>query len=124
VASLFGGSSARLIKEWHEGRVLLCTSATILREYESILKKFRFRGERVNKLIEELVSGNNCIVADKLPKGRWVEDDPEDDKFIAAALALGADYIISSDIHIKQAAPDAGVKVTGSGSVLKLLPDL
>ncbi len=125
VASLFGGNAGRLIDAWRagqagpEGKILFCVTPAVLREYENILTRFSFRGERLKNLLDDIREKKNLLIDENPPDGRWVEDDPEDDKFIACALAHGADLIVSSDTHIKDAAPGAGLTVCGSGEALK-----
>ena len=125
VASLFGGNAGRLIDAWRagqagpEGKIMLCVTPAVLREYENILTRFSFRGDRLTSLLDDIHNGRNILLDDNPPMGRWVEDDPEDDKFIACALAHGAGLIVSSDTHIKDAAPGAGLTVCGSGEALK-----
>ena len=119
VASLFGGNAGRLVDAWREGKLALCVTPAVLREYENILTRFSFRGERLKSLLDDIREKRNLLIDENPPEGRWVEDDPEDDKFIACALAHGADLIVSSDSHIKDAAPGAGIKVCGSGEALE-----
>ncbi len=119
VASLFGGSAGRLVEAWREGKVALCVTPAVLREYENILTRFSFRGEKLKTLLEDIRNQKNILLDENPPRGQWVNDDPGDDKFIACALAHGADRIVSSDIHLKEAAPGAGLIVCGSGEALK-----
>jgi len=119
VASLFGGNAGRLIEAWREGKVALCVTPSVLKEYEHILSRFSFRGDRLSSLLDDIHEKKNLLIDESPPEGRWVEADPEDDKFIACALAHGADFFVSSDIHLKEAAPGAGLIVCGSGEALK-----
>ena len=121
VASLFGGNAGRLLDAWREGKVVLCVTPAVIKEYENILSKFSFRGERLKTLLHDIRDGRNILLDENPPPGRWVESDPEDDKFIACALAHDAEAIVSSDIHIKEAAPEAGLTVCGSGQALKMV---
>ena len=126
VASLFGGNAGRLVDAWRGhgpvspgGNIFLCVTPAVLREYENILTRFSFRGEKLKTLLDDIHDGRNILVDENPPDGRWVEADPEDDKFIACALAHGAEIIVSSDIHLKEAAPGVGIKVCGSGEALR-----
>lgn len=119
VASLFGRSAGKLISAWRRGSITLCVTPAVLREYENILTRFSFRGDGPTLLLKDLSDGKHMLLDENPPEGRWVEDDPEDDKFIACALAHKAEYIVSSDIHIKESAPVAGLIVCGSGEALK-----
>ncbi|MCK4910038.1 MAG: PIN domain-containing protein [Thermodesulfovibrionales bacterium] len=126
VASLFGGNAGRLVEAWRghgpfypERIIFLCVTPAVLREYENILTRFSFRGEKLKNLLNDIRDGKNILLDENPPDGRWVKDDPEDDKFIACALAHGAEIIVSSDIHLKEAAPGAGLTVCGSGKALE-----
>ena len=119
VASLFGGNAGRLVEAWREGKVVLCVTPAVLKEYENILTRFSFSGERLQCLLDDIRNKRNLLIDENPPDGRWVEDDPEDDKFIACALAHGVEIIVSSDSHIKEAAPGAGLTVCGSVEALR-----
>lgn len=59
-----------------------------------------------------------CLFSSDTPKGRWVPFDPEDDKFIACALSLRAEYIVSSDHHLKELGLVEGARIVTPGEML------
>jgi putative PIN family toxin of toxin-antitoxin system len=120
VASLFQGSSVALIDLWLEGRITLCISATVVSEYLHVLRSFRFRKERLDLVVEALEKRKNCLFAESPPQGRWVLDDPSDNKFVSCALALGARYIVSSDVHLKRLGCVEGAEVVSSGEMVRI----
>jgi putative PIN family toxin of toxin-antitoxin system len=120
VASLFQGSSARLVDLWLEGSITLCLSGAVLREYLHVLRSFRFRKERLDQVVEALEGRKHCLFAESPPRGRWVKDDHSDDKFVSCALALGAGYIVSSDVHLKKLGHVEGTTVISSGDMLRI----
>jgi putative PIN family toxin of toxin-antitoxin system len=120
VASLFPGSSAALIDLWFEGVISLCISPAIVREYLHVLRSFGFRRDRLDLVVEALEERKHCLFAESPPQGRWVKDDPSDDKFVSCALALGARYIVSSDVHLKKLGHVEGTTVISSGEMLRI----
>ena len=57
----------------------------------------------------------------KIPKIENVSEDPDDNKFLACAIASGADMIISNDKHLLDLNSFEGIPVYPSGRALKLL---
>lgn len=117
VASLFKGSSRELVEHWLNGRISLCVSKPILGEYRNILSRFMFREDRAMRLLDALEAGEGCLEAAPPRGGGWVPDDPEDDKFVACALELGADFIVSSDGHLRGLREVEGIRVVTPGTV-------
>lgn len=55
--------------------------------------------EQINRFVNDLEM--MCVVVVTPPNvPRYVEDDPDDDSIIAAALQCGAGYVISEDRHL------------------------
>lgn len=117
VASLFEGKSAHLIDYWLSGVFTLCLSEEILDEYFRILSRFSFR-ERLSRITYALEKRAYCLYASDTPKGRWVPFDPDDDKFIACALSLRAEYIVSSDHHLKALGLVGGARIVTPGKMV------
>ncbi|MBI3660986.1 putative toxin-antitoxin system toxin component, PIN family [Candidatus Acetothermia bacterium] len=106
-ASLVAGSPpARIIDAWQEeGKYQLVVSPAILAElnevlfYPKIRQISRWTKEEVEALLKALerlaiqVPGKLSI--------KVIEADPDDDKFLIAAIEAKADYIISGDSHLK-----------------------
>ena len=57
----------------------------------------------------------------KMPKIENVSEDPDDNKFLACAIASGADMIISNDKHLLDLNSFEGIPVYTSGRALKVL---
>ena len=51
----------------------------------------------------------------------WIEDDPADNKFIACAISLHAEYIVSGDLHLKRAGKIGNVEIVPPGEMLSLI---
>lgn len=98
VSSFFGGKPRQVIDLWKTGRIILCLSADILDEYVRVLQRMGLEpaGE-LEELLDLLATSSNVAFIRQPPPVRVVAKDPEDDKFIACALALKASVIISGD---------------------------
>ena len=98
------GPSAQLIDRWREQRFILVTSPEIIAEIQRVLeypyisKKYKFSKSDVQSLLTLIA--HEAVVIPKLPAVHVIKDDPDDDKFLACALAARAEYIVSGDQHL------------------------
>jgi putative PIN family toxin of toxin-antitoxin system len=122
VSSFFGGNPRRIVDYWFSGKLILCVSRPILKEYFDVLGRFQFdREDLFEKLIRSLQQGLNTLFVDAPKAQDWIEDDPEDNKFIACAISLHAEYIVSGDPHLKRMGRIGGVEIVPPREMLKLL---
>ena len=103
VSSFFGGNPRKVIDHWFSGRLTLCLSRPILEEYFNVLGRFEFDDDALLLKLMSFIERNENIL--------FVEN-PEDNKFVACAIALEADYIVSGDSHLTRA------KRTGKAEIL------
>lgn len=95
------GKPRRIIDLWKTGEITLCLCAEILQEYVEVLLRFGLEGEpEMGELLELFRQKVNMIHVPIDPDIKVVSADPDDDKFIACALAANADCIISGDSHL------------------------
>jgi uncharacterized protein len=101
ISSFLGGNPRRVIDLWKAGRITLCLTNAIIDEYVGVLKRMEFiRNEDIKALLSLFREQFNCVfLATVSPL--TVCSDPDDDKFIEAAVALDAEVIISGDDHLK-----------------------
>ena len=98
------GPSAQLIDRWREQRFILVTSPEIIAEIQRVLKyphiskKYKLSKSDVQSLLTLIE--HEAVVIPKLPAVHVIKDDPDDDKFLACALAARAEYIVSGDQHL------------------------
>ena len=99
---MFGGTPARVLSAWTDGVVTLVVSPEILEEYRRVgveLAKGRAELQEVLSALLTLIAVHAIVIdAPALPER--VSDDPDDDKFLAAALVSGAKLIVSGDKHL------------------------
>jgi predicted nucleic acid-binding protein len=55
--------------------------------------------------------GYHCVFTASPPSLRLIDADPDDDKFIACAVALGAATVISGDKHLLSVGEYMGIQM-------------
>ncbi|QDU61466.1 hypothetical protein Pan216_23260 [Planctomycetes bacterium Pan216] len=99
IASAYASSSASrwIVDGCLEGRFQAVMTLAVQREYERIGHAALKRPEQLARLSELLDSAR---LVEPVPTRRVVPDDPDDDKFVAAALSGSVDVLISNDQHL------------------------
>jgi len=101
--TFWSSASFHVLKLIDEGRIVLSVSREILEEYDEllhrdeILSKSAYSKERAQtaaKLLTKAIIVEPSIII------QAVKDDPDDNKFIEAAVEGNAAYIISQDNHL------------------------
>jgi putative PIN family toxin of toxin-antitoxin system len=122
VSSFFGGIPRQIIDHWFSGKLVLCVSRTILKEYFDVLGRFQFDQEDFfGRLITAFERGPNILFVDNPKEQNWIEDDPGNNKFIACAISLHAEYIVSGDSHLKRAGKIGNVEIVPPREMLSLI---
>ena len=119
-----GGNEDRILRAWKRGLFDLVLSPQILEEmgrallYEK-LQRYRWMNERevvelVELLAQEslLVGGNVSVKACR---------DPDDDKFLAAAIEASAEYIVSVDKDLLNLKSYGNAMIVAPASFRKIL---
>jgi putative PIN family toxin of toxin-antitoxin system len=120
VSSFFGGIPRQIVDHWFSGELILCISRPILKEYFDVLSRFQFDEALLGRLITALEKGSNILFVDNPKEQNWIEDDPADNKFIACALSLHAEYVVSGDLHLNKAGKIENVKIVRPREILSL----
>ena len=96
----FTGPPYQILKAWRDGRVQLLVPPSILDEYQRIGTQLalQFRDVDLKPFLDLLTVQAEIVLAPTLPP--VIHDDPSDDKFLEAAVAGNASYIISGDNHL------------------------
>ncbi|MBI4309770.1 MAG: putative toxin-antitoxin system toxin component, PIN family [Candidatus Omnitrophica bacterium] len=98
------GQSARLLDLWRRQQFILVTSLEIIAEikkvleYSRISQKYKLNKADIQSLL--VLIEHEAVVLPCLPAVHIIKDDPEDNKFLACALAAKAEYIVSGDQHL------------------------
>ena len=110
----FGGPPYEILNAWREGRLQLVLSPEILAEYQRVGVDLarQFPQVDLEPFLELVVSQAHFFDPPTLPEP--ICDDPDDDKFLACALAAGCKHVVSGDRHI--------LRVTGYRGIAVLRP--
>jgi putative PIN family toxin of toxin-antitoxin system len=118
VASAYQPASAsgRIVDALEQGELLLLISPGILREYERIIPRAVRVAGQVGRLRTIIAAGLEVRPSENPP----VTEDREDDKFVAAALAGSAEYIISNDPHLLEVDGYCGLRVIRPAAFIRI----
>ena len=107
----FRGPPYEILKAWQDDRFQLVISEEILQEYREVGEALakRFSGVDLSPILELLIVKAELTESPSLLEA--VCDDPEDDKFLACALAGNSKLIISGDKHLLKISGYRGIKV-------------
>ena len=122
VSSFFGGNPRKVIDLWKTGQVTLCLSGEVLDEYTKVLRRLGLPGDDLEDLLSLFAKGVHLLFTTKVPQVRVVKSDPDDDKFVACALALNAEVIITGDRALKGVGGYQGVKIITPEQFLRMQP--
>lgn len=107
----FSGPPYRILNAWQHGKIEIVLSPEIFSEYRRVAERLS------NQFVQielspwlELLLANSTIVEPK-PLKNAVCEDPDDDKFLACALASNTQFIISGDKHLLDITGYKGVAV-------------
>lgn len=107
----FSGLPARILEAWRDGRIHPVLSAEILDEYRRVGATLgrRYPGVDLEPLLAILAVHAEVVEAPALAEP--VSVDPDDDKFLACAIAAGVAVIVSGDKHLVDESGWRGVRV-------------
>jgi len=110
------------------GKVTLISSEEILSEVKAVLlypKLRRLHGRTPEKIVEfvKRAARVSFIVPGKT-KIEAIKDDPNDNKYLAAAVEGKADFIVSGDRHLKDLKTFQGIRLLGPAAFLGLMQTL
>jgi putative PIN family toxin of toxin-antitoxin system len=110
----FNGPPFQILKAWNDGKIQLIVSPEILEEYRRVGEILAENYPNIDlKPLLDYVN-RNTEVYDVPPLLESVCDDPDDDKFLACALASEITIIVSGDRHL--------LKVSGYRKIEVLKP--
>jgi putative PIN family toxin of toxin-antitoxin system len=114
------GNEALLILAINQGLVAPCLSAEILQEYSGVLlrPRFGFPVEEVDALLDLLRRSGKLL--SPAPVGR-TSPDPDDDKFIACAMAGNADFLVTGNKRHFPQVGSLGAKVVNAAELLEFI---
>lgn len=110
----FSGPPYQILKAWRDDRVQLVVSSDILKEYRRVGEVLAEEHPSVDLEPALAYVIQNALLLSPLSLPERVCEDPDDDKFLACALAGGNTIIVSGDRHL--------LKVSGYQNIEILRP--
>ena len=120
VAAAYAPSSAsrRIVEACLRDELTAIVSAETVREHRYILERAVRSGAYLESL-EQLLASGTLVVPEHTP--RHVPQDAEDDKFLAAAIAGRAGWIVTNDHHLLALDPYWDVRIVRPGEFAELV---
>lgn len=110
---LFGGVPGHILTARSTGAIRLVISPPILDEYRRVGLELSKGREPLAGALEALLAmlTVHAQLVDAPPLGERVSEDPDDEMFLAAALAANARLIVSGDKHLLRVSGWRGIEV-------------
>jgi hypothetical protein len=122
VSSVFGGLPRRVVELWFDGRITLCLSEPIVQEYRRVLREIgAVSAAEERALIEAFASGDGVLYVNDPPAIEGASSDPDDDKFLACGLELGAECVVSGDSDLLELRSYMGIPIRAPRAFLEQL---
>ncbi len=121
------GVRSQVRHELAQGKYDLVVSEPILEEYRTalnypkVVKKHGKSPKEIDIEVKMLQRFSITLEQEQIPTLDVVKDDPKDNKFVEAAAAAGAAYIVSGDPHLLDLIEYQGIKIITPSSFLALL---
>jgi putative PIN family toxin of toxin-antitoxin system len=107
----FAGYPYEILDAWRQGRLDIATSPEILEEYSRVVLELAAGFQEIDPhaILSLIMIESHLTTAAPLP--HQVCDDPDDDKFLACAIASGARIIVSGDKALRRVTGYQGISV-------------
>ena len=107
----FSGPPGRILEAWCSRKLQLAVSIEILEEYLNVAERLanRYGGVEYEGILGLIVQNAQLVQSTDLPEP--VSEDPDDDKFLACALASSTRIIVSGDSDLLKISGYADIRV-------------
>ena len=110
-AVFFKGKPGVILEAWRTGSIEILLSEEILKEYSEVLKRLSKKYPSIDTSGIMSVFATGCRIVEPENIGKQICADPEDDKFLAAAISGEAEIIISGDKHLLDVNGYSGLEI-------------
>lgn len=110
-AVFFGGVPGEILAAWRREEVQLVLSAEIADEYRRVGARLAadFPGVNLGPILQLVLSGSELVSTPPLPEPPC--RDPDDDRFVACAVAAEAQFLVSGDQDLLALSDVMGVTI-------------
>ncbi|MCK4514183.1 MAG: putative toxin-antitoxin system toxin component, PIN family [Spirochaetaceae bacterium] len=115
----YTGPPYQVLEAWRDGQIQLVVSPEILLEYAEVGERLaeRFEGVDLASFLRLVAANAQIVAAPELPQ--QVCDDPDDDMFLACALAGGATTVVTGDRALLRTNGYRGIQVVTPRAFLR-----
>lgn len=107
----FAGPPGRILDAWSDSRVQIVASPEILEEYRRVVEELgrKYPQVQAQPILDVLVT--TCEICLAGPLEEQVCSDPNDDMFLACAIAAGIDKVVSGDKGLLAVSGFRGIQI-------------
>jgi len=121
ISAILGGKLSVIVDAWRQGKFILVASEAIAREYLEIIQrpKLKISALEIATVTDYLFKAAEFVTPTE--KISAIAADPTDDKFLEAAVAGGAECIVSGDHHLLDLAVFRAIPILDAQEFLERL---
>ena len=116
-----GSNPYKIIEKCFKGEITLVTSSDIISEFKDVATrpKFEFSLEEIDEFVSALIEISDVVQ----PRESFniIEGDPDDNKFIDAAVSGKAACIVSGDSHLLNLRTFRGIRILKPADFVRML---
>ncbi|HAJ92751.1 MAG TPA: putative toxin-antitoxin system toxin component, PIN family [Gammaproteobacteria bacterium] len=107
----FSGLPGKILQAWRSRELQLAVSTEILEEYLNVAERLatQYVNVEYEGILGLIVQNTELVQSTDLPEP--VSEDPDDDKFLACALASNTNVIVSGDSDLLKVSGYCGIQV-------------
>ena len=107
----FSGTPGKILQAWRSRKLQLVVSIEILEEYLNVAERLasRYGDIEYEGILGLIIQNAQLVQSADLPEP--VSEDPDDDKFLACALASNTRIIVSGDSDLLKVSGYADIRV-------------
>jgi len=117
--SLLGRAAERMINATSAARWRIYCSTHVLGEIQTVLLRLGF-AKRLATLTQDRIRRRSSLVTPP-PSRQAVPGDPNDSPILRAALACGADYLVTNDRHLLELNPCEGLEIVSMDRYMRII---
>lgn len=120
--ALLGDAAARMLEATARASWRIFISPYVLDEIERVMVA-RLGSSRRFALLTRKRARRRAILIEPAPSRHRVPEDPDDSPILQAALAAGADFLITNDTDLLSLSPYEGLRILSMSDYYRLLQD-
>jgi len=111
LSAVLGGTLKAVIEHWRAGHFTLVVTDEIAGEYLAVLRRRKFG--LPNDVVDDIIGYvfHKAEFVTPMERLRVIQADPADDKFLEAAVAGEAAFIVSGDQHVLSLQTYRGISI-------------